>query len=61
MNDQQPKPAGQRLEADRVPGDATPALNAPAQDAGPCPSYANTSTEMYPLPAFVTREMPPSC
>lgn len=61
MNDQQPKQAGQRLETDRMPDDATPALNAPAQDTGPCTSYADKSTEIYPLPVFVTREMSPSC
>lgn len=60
MNNPPPKQAGQQLEADRVPGDATPALNAPAQDTGPCPSYADTSTEIYPLPAFVTWEIAPT-
>lgn len=62
MNGQQPKQDGQRLETVNAPGDATPALNAPAQDiGGPYPSYADKSTEIYPLPAFVTREMTPSC
>jgi hypothetical protein len=61
MTNPPPKQAGQRPKADRVPGEAKPDLDAPAQDTGPCPSYADTSTEIYPLPAFVTREMSPSC
>ncbi|MDZ4145180.1 MAG: hypothetical protein U1D29_11740 [Burkholderiales bacterium] len=60
MNDQQPKQARQPFETDRVPDDPA-ALNAPAQGTGPCPSYASTSTEIFPLPTFVTREIPPSC
>lgn len=60
MNVQQQKQAGQRLETDGRPSDATPALNMPAQDNGPCPSYADKSTEIYPLPAFVTREIAPT-
>lgn len=61
MNNPPPKQASQQLEADRVPSEAKPDLDAPAQDTAPCPSYADTSTEIYPLPAFVTREMSPSC
>jgi len=51
MNNPQPKQAGQQLQADHVPGDATPDLDAPVREVGPCPSYADTSTEIYPLPA----------
>lgn len=60
MNNPQPK-AGQELEVDGVPGDTTPALSTPEQDTGLCPSYARKSAEICPLPAFVTREMSPSC
>jgi hypothetical protein len=61
MNNPPPKQAGQQLEAGRMPGEAKPDLDAPAQDTSPCPSYADTSAEIHPLPAFVTREMSPSC
>jgi hypothetical protein len=44
MNNPQPKQAGQQLEAGRMPGEAKPDLDAPAQDTTPCPSYADTST-----------------